>query len=243
MPIYTGVADANGDFTVPFSSNYTGGQKVTVTAEKDSATKTIELFAPSSVIGGGVIQFSGTLTNFPFNIGVITLSELTGAIANTAFDSSSGNNLFGKATGLDMSNTVVSQVGRASFQSWRAAISLILPSTLTYVDAYGFTGWIALQELIIPDSCVGAGSSSFFGMTALKKLTLGTSFINVADYAFSGMASLDEMIVKRTTPPNIHSTTFDSMKSTCVIKVPAASLAAYQAAPNWSAFASRIQAI
>ena len=39
-----GVADLNGDFTVPFSSNYTSGQKITVTAEKDSATKTIELF-------------------------------------------------------------------------------------------------------------------------------------------------------------------------------------------------------
>lgn len=240
MTTYTGVADANGDFTIPFSSNYTSGQKITVTAEKDSAVKTIELHAPSDTTGGGVIQFTGNLTNFPFNIGNIVLTQLSGAIANSAFDSATNFNLFGKATGLDMSATTVTIIGRATFQNWRAATSLILPQTLTYIDAYGFVSWSALFELVIPDSCLGVGESACSGMTALTKLTIGTSFSNANDNAFSDMSSLTEMILRGTTPPTIQASTLAGLNGSCIIKVPLASLSAYQTASNWSAHASKM---
>mgnify|MGYP001618506052 FL=1 len=42
MPTVTGTADANGDFNIALGANYTSGEKITVTAEKDSAEKTIE---------------------------------------------------------------------------------------------------------------------------------------------------------------------------------------------------------
>lgn len=240
MTTYTGVADANGDFTIPFSSNYTSGQKITVTAEKDSAVKTIELHAPSDTTGGGVIQFSGTLINFPDNIGSISLREIGGDINNAVFESSSTNSLFGKATGLDMLNTTIEYVGRAAFSNWKSATFLILPLTLTYIDAYGFNGWNKLQELIIPDSCTYVGESAFDGASAMTKLEIGSAVAGIGDYGFSSVGALTEMTVKPLIPPTIGPYTFRFLNPACVIKVPAAALATYQSASRWSNYSSQM---
>lgn len=218
MTIYTGVSDENGNFNIPFSKNYTGGQKVTVTAIKDGAEKTIEIYAPSDVTGGGVIKFKGTLNDFPKNIGTIVLSnEINGAIGEYTFYASPGDyNLFSCATGLEFEGVITS------------------------IARYAFYTWVKLKELVIPDSVKTISTSSFYGMTACKKLTLGSSLTSINDSAFYGLSNCDEIFVKPTTPPSITGNTFLSLKSTCVIKVPSASLTAYQTATNWSAHASKM---
>lgn len=219
MTIYTGVADANGDFKVPFSSNYTGGQKITVTAEKDGATKSIELFAPSDTLGGGAIQFSGSLANFPQDIGGVVLTGLSGDIGNTAFFSTFSGEWCAKATSLEIKDGVTS-IGSSAFTGWTSSKSLILPEGLLTISQQAFQSW-----------------------GAAKNLTLPSTITSLSSEVFSGWSSCDEVICKAVNPPAITSTTFYKLKSTCIFKVPAASVAAYQAAANWSAFASRIQAI
>ena len=240
MTTYTGVADANGDFTVPFSSNYTSGQKITVTAEKDSATKSIELFAPSDTTGGGVIQFTGNLTNFPVNIGNIVLTQLSGSIANSTFDGTPNNCMYKKATGLDMSQCQITSIGSEAFYSWSAATSLALNNGLQTIGNSAFYAWASLIELIIPDSVVSIGDSAFSDINALQKLTIGSACTTIADYAFSELIACNEIVMKPLTPPAIQTYTLQFLKSTCVIKVPAASLSAYQAAAKWSAHASKM---
>lgn len=196
MAIYTGVADANGDFNIPFSANYTGGQKVTVTAEKDAATKSIELYAPSEVISSSsAVQISGDLSNFPNGIMSCTIN-LIGSIGDRAFESAGSSSLFAKIKSLTLSDGVTF-IGLASFAGWVGVLSLELPATLQ----------------------------------------------TIANYGFNNLSSCDEIRCLATTPPLIYSTSFGSLKSTCIFKVPAGSVAAYQAAPNWSDFAARIQAI
>lgn len=218
MATYTGEADANGDFTIPFSQNYTGGQKVTVKASKDGAEKTIELNAPNDLKGGGVIRFTGTLIDFPKNIGTIVLSsEINGAIGEYTFYAAPGDyNLFSCATGLEFEG-VITSIARNAFYTW-----------------------VKLKELVIPDSVKTISTSSFYGMTACKKLTLGSSLTSINDSAFYGLSNCDEIFVKPTTPPSITGNTFSSLKSTCVIKVPSASLNTYKTAPNWSTHASKM---
>lgn len=218
MATYTGVADTNGDFTIPFSQNYTGGQKVAVKASKDGAEKTIELYAPSDLKGGGVIRFTGTLIDFPKNIGTIVLSnEINGAVGEFTFYAASGDyNLFSCATGLEFEG-VVTSIARSAFYAW-----------------------VKLKELVIPDSVKTISSSSFYGMTACKKLTLGSSLTSINDSAFYGLVNCDEIVLKPITPPSINSNSFLSLKSTCVIKVPSASLNAYKTATNWSTHASKM---
>lgn len=195
MATYTGTADANGDFSISFGANtYTSGEKITLTTEKDSATKSIELFAPSDVVGGGVIQFTGSLDYFPANIGGIIVSGITN-FENSAFYANN-NNLFKKATSLEI-KAPAAFVSTSAFRGWTLAASLILPSTITNIGSNAFDGW---------------------------------SECNVI-YCYA------------TTPPAIAATSFIDLKSTCIFKVPAGSVAAYQAAANWSAFAARIEAI
>lgn len=336
MAIYTGVADANGDFNIPFSTNYTGGQKVTVTAEKDAATKTIELFAPSQVVGGGVIQFSGNMNNFPLNVGVITLtSEIAGVIqANAMRASANADNLFYSATGLVVQGAVT-ELGDYAFSDWYKARLLTLPTSLTKIGKYCFhrfgfsattdfditlpnsvttlsdysfyyanmknfdigTGVTSIpsycfsytsklnifnfrnvteignnaffgsniQTISLPDSVTTLGTgcfqfakateiilgsgittipaSAFYQNASCLKFTIGVNVSSIGTNGLGYLSACNELICLPTTPPTITTSTLTGLKTTCVIKVPSASLTAYQTATNWSAFAARIQAI
>lgn len=243
MAIYTGVADANGDFNIPFSTNYTSGQKVTVTAEKDAETKTIELFAPGDTLGGGAIQFSGSLDNFPSNVGNITLSGFTGVLQANAFEMTlNAMSMAVKCTGLSINDGITSIANRC-FYNWRGIKYLHLPNTISSIGNSAFYSCRALLEIIIPDSCMSIGMSSFADCLGVLKLTIGAGVTSINAQGFESLTSCDEIIVKPSAPPTITSNTFNSLKSTCVFKVPAASLSAYKTAANWSAFAARIQAI
>ena len=220
MAIYTGVADANGDFNIPFSANYTSGQKITVTAEKDAATKSIEIFAPSEATGGGVIQFSGDLTEFPKNIGVISIGPIYGTIGNYAFSSATNpSSLMKKATGL------------------------IIKEGPTVLGNYSFENWVATQSLEVKEGVQTIGTHVFSNWQALKSAKFPSTLISIGDRACQYWYACDEIELLSSTPPTITTTTFSSLKATCIFKVPAGSVAAYQAAANWSAFAARIEAI
>lgn len=264
MATYTGTADASGNFDIDFGGNsYASAQKVTVTAEKDAATKTIELFAPSDTTGGGVIQFSGTLDNFPENIGIVTISDQLDNIGNYAFSAFNNmNNMWKRATGLVIEGNVTS-IGTGSFQSWQAMKTLQLPdslisigdssfyecnnlesvsfpSSLLTIGPNAFAYCQKLLALVIPDSVTTIGNYAFRLINSATTITIGYSVTQIGSNAFINATSCNEMIVKPLLPPTITSTTFSGLKSACVIKVPAASLTAYQTASNWSAHASKM---
>ena len=242
MAIYTGIADTNGDFIVPFSSAYAAGQKIIVTAEKDAATKTIELFAPSGVTGGGAIQFSGDLSSFPNNIGEISLFDITGTIGNYCFFSTNANEMWAKATGLHLPDGVT-DIGFYSLYGWALAKVLTLPNTLKTIGNQSFSNWSSLLTLTIPNNVTTIGADAFYNCSSLTSLTIGSSVNYINAGAFGELSSCNEITCLATVPPTITSSTFQSLKSTCIFKVPAASVNAYKAASNWSAFAARIQAI
>ena len=220
MATYTGVADANGDFTVPFSSSYTSGQKVTVTAEKDSATKTIELYAPTDVIPQiNNFQFSGTMVDFPQNIGVITLNGLSGRINDNAMNVAGAGSIPSAAQGLVISDGPTIG-GHNAFGGWSNAQSLVIADSVTTIEVIAFASWINAKNVII-----------------------GSGILSIDSMAFTDLTSCTQITVKATVPPNIQADTFAYLKTNCIIKVPSASVAAYKAKANWKTFASRIQAI
>ena len=245
MAIYTGIADANGDFAVPFSSSYTSGQKVTVTAEKDNATKSIELFAPSEVTGGGFLQFSGSLDSFPQNIGTLTL-KVNGKISNYAMQAANQQyNIFRWATGLVLDG-LITTIGNYAFSNWSAMVSLQLPETVTSIGSQAFSFCEGLESITLPASLLNLKASAFYTLTTTKLKSLvikgsdGVLSIEAAAFATQALLSI---VCYRITPPTIPSGFFSDLNSNCIIKVPAASVEAYKTNPNWSAVAARIQAI
>ena len=239
MPIYTGIADANGDFNISFGQNHRSGEKVTITAEKDAAIKSIELYAPSDVVGGGAIQFSGDFSDFPRSIGNVTITDEIKVLPENAFNAE--KSFFGYATGLAIQSPAL-VIKSGCFRGWVSAQSVIMSDTIEVIENLGLYELIRCTNIHISAKLHTIGAE---GLTELKvsQLTLPASLLIVEAYGLSGLVSCDEIICNAVTPPSIQATTFNRLKSTCVFKVPAASVAAYQAAPNWSAFASRIQAI
>lgn len=242
MTIYTGVADANGDFTVPFATAYTSGEKITVTAEKSGAQKTIELYAPSDTTGGGIIQFSGTMNDFPNNVGKVTLSaEINGAILENAFSAQTYGSIWEKATGLSIKGAV--SIGNSAFYGWVNSLSLSLPALLVTISASAFDSWSNLLEIMIPNSVTTIEDYAFRNCTACKKVTIGSSVTSIGWNCFENLTSCTELIVLPTVPPTAGTYFLNGLKTNCVIKVPAASLAAYKAATNWKAYASKMVGI
>jgi len=244
MTTYTTVADSNGDFIVPFSTEYSSGEKITVTAEKDSATKSIEIYAPSKVIGSGTIQFTGSLNDFPGNIGGVIISGISGIIGDYAFqpENTQQGGFQRKATSLQIFDGVT-KIGASAFKGWSAVKALSLPSTLLFIGSSAFSGLSALTSLIIPNSVDTIDSFAFEYCTSLTTLTLGSGVRWVGGLIISNSTNLRNIYSLATVPPNIISSTFGGLHSSATIYVPADSVAAYRSAPNWSTFASRIQAI
>lgn len=241
MTTFMTVADVNGDFTVPFSINYTGGEKITVTAEKDSATKTIELFAPSGVVGGGSIVFSGNVENFPLNIGNLTLKGFTGKIQDNAFRAYSAGSGFGAATGLKIEDGV-SEIGASGFYGLGRPIFIDLPLSTKILGSSSFASTStnsALETINLP-GVITIKSNAFDNQQA-RYINIGTAITSIESSAINCARCL-ELIVLATTPPAITTTSlrFVGNMPAMVIKVPTASLTAYQTATNWSAYASRM---
>ena len=196
MATYTGTADANGDFTISFPTTYTGGQKIVVTAEKDAATESIELYAPSDASGGGFIQISGNLTNFPRNIGAITLSSaISGAINDYAFYQTSNNySFFREATGLTI-NGAVTTIGVNSFAGWSKATSLTLPNSVTSIGAAAFTGWILATSMTLSNNLATIGGSAFLGWAALTSINIPASVTSIGTNAFQGLTNVTSLTI------------------------------------------------
>lgn len=242
MATYTTISDENGDFSVPFSSRYTGGQKIRVTAEKEGATKSIEIYAPSELTGG-VLSFGGSLLDFPMNITSVTIKQLSGSISNEAFSGLGSLNTFmGKATSLVI-DSPVDIIGFYSFAAWPLIKSIQLPQTLLSIGEGAFYSCSSLESLVFPNSLQTIAQDAFNNCTALLNITFGTGLTSIGANAFAYLENAVSVTCLATVPPVIQSSTFTGIKSTVKYYVPAASLAAYKAAPIWKTFASKIYAI
>lgn len=99
-----------------------------------------------------------------------------------------------------------------------------------------------IQTIDIPE---GVTSVMFHKCTNLVNVTIPSSVTEIQNSAFYDCTSLNYIRMLPTTPPtledyNNHYYNFDNSNN-CPIYVPAASLTAYQTAPGWSNYASRIQ--
>ena len=179
MPTVTGTADANGDFNIALGANYTSGEKITVTAEKDSAEKTIELYAPSEVIAQTpVIHFSGSLVNFPENIATVTISGIAGKIADYSFYANNGLHMWAKATGLVVGSGVTI-IGAYTFAKWVKVKNITIASTVTSILEGGFSEVYVCEQL----TCLATtpptlGDEVFYGLPATCAIKVPAAAVN-----------------------------------------------------------------
>ena len=95
-------------------------------------------------------------------------------------------------------------------------INIILPQNLAKIDSSCFEGAL-IKQITIPDTVTEIGNNAFYGCYQLASITCLAA-----------------------TPPALGSGAFTSDTEGFTIKVPAASVAAYKAATNWSTYADYI---
>lgn len=162
-------------------------------------------------------------------------------------------------------NTQVTSIKDETFNNCSSLAEIALPASLTSIGYYAFGGCSALAkidlastqvtsvgngafhrctslaEIVFPATLTSIGQSAFNGCTSLAEIALPASITSIGNYVFQYCTKLKTMTVNANTPPTLGSGAIPT--SIVAIYVPDASVAAYQAATNWSDFASKIKGI
>lgn len=130
------------------------------------------------------------------------------------------------------------------------ADKVVIPSThddgtngshpVTSIGARAFTYCTSLTSVTIGNGVTSIGGSAFESCSKLTSVTIGNGVTSIGDDAFYRCNSLKQLILFPLTPPTLSSSAIPSTISK--IYTQQFSKAAYQAAANWAAFASKVVA-
>ena len=149
--------------------------------------------------------------------GCTSLAEITLPAGLTSIGNSAFQNCSSLARVLNLENTKVTIIRDGAFRYCSSLAEIALPDTLTSIGNFAFQG-CKLSHIILPEGVTSIGVGAF------------------------DTSSLQYIRIEATTPPTLEST--NAIPSTIgAIYVPDESVAAYQAATNWSSFASKIKGI
>lgn len=124
------------------------------------------------------------------------------------------------------------EVPRNSFVACRSLRRIVLPEGVTAIHQDAFTDCNSLEDISLPSTLERLDRGVFYQCSALRSITLPEHVKVLGEYLFYGCSSLEELRVLAPVPPAA-STIVDSTFHG-VVRVPAASLEAYQKAPVWS---------
>ena len=152
-----------------------------------------------------------------------------------------------QVNGLVLPNTI-SALHRSCFNGAYIA-TLVVPPLVTVLpeSAFSFTQPVYNNEtgeelpvnIILPQNLTKIGFSCFEG-AQIKQVTIPDTVTEIGDWAFNYCDQLASITCLAATPPALGSDAFSSDTAGFTIKVPAASVAAYKAATNWSSYADYI---
>jgi hypothetical protein len=204
---------------------------------------------PSSVtsIGNNAFYYCYSLASvtIPSSVTSISANAFNNccAIASVAIPSgvtSIGNNAFYNCYALVSAAipSSVTSIGTSAFYYCYSLASVTIPSRVTSIGTTTFYNCYSLASVTIPSSVTSIGNNAFYNCYSLASVTIPSSVTSIGDTVFSGCQGVAEYHIKPTSPPTLGTTVFNSIVSDCKIYVPSASLSDYQAATNWSNYAS-----
>ncbi len=217
---------------------------------------------PDSVTSIGTSTFSGCtgLTNVTIGNGVTSIgnSAFQSCTGLTSISVDSGNSIYDSRNNCNAiietaTNTLiygcknatipdsVTSIGSYAFRDCTSLTSITIADSVTSIGSSAFSGCTGLTSITIPDSVTSIGYKAFYGCTGLTNATIGSGVTSIGGSVFYGCSKLATVNVKATSVPTGGSNMFQSCSSSLVIYVPTASVSAYKAATNWSAYSSKIQ--
>ena len=136
----------------------------------------------------------------------------------------------------------VTSIGSSAFNNCYSLASIVIPDRVTSISSSAFNNCYSLASIVIPDRVTSIRGSAFNNCRSISSVVIPNGVTSIDSSAFYGCLFLQYAYIKATTPPTLSST--NAIPATIVsIYVPDESIAAYQAATNWSTFASKIKGI
>lgn len=138
----------------------------------------------------------------------------------------------------------VSSIGDAAFAYCNTLPSINIPEGTSSVGAQTFYGCINLTSVGLPSTVTSIGAKAFMSCEKLKTILIYANVNTIGGYAFANCAGLDTVYAKPPVPIALGLNTgatpyvFYGKKSTCTLRVPENSKAAYVAADQWKEFGS-----
>lgn len=133
----------------------------------------------------------------------------------------------------------VTTFGQYLFNNCGSLRSLTLPA-YTSAGQYMVNTASSLAYVVLPEGITDIPASAFPSCGSLATVTIPSTVTSIDNSAFANCHCLAEVHCKATTPPTLGTNAFQSFPAAAKIYVPAASLATYQAASEWSTYASQM---
>lgn len=178
----------------------------------------------TATLTGYVGEVSGVL-EIPSSVTKNNVDYTVTAVANNAFMGCNG------LTGVTFPATLTS-LGQYAFRECTSITSVVIPSTLTDIGDGAFLWCLSLREVSLPDNMTRIGKGMFEGAafteiqlpsslqgidmlafygTGLTSLTFPASVTHIEEMAFKDCLDLEYVVALPTTPPSIHSNSFEDI--------------------------------
>ena len=149
----------------------------------------------------------------------------------------------------------MTMIGEEAFMNCTSLTTVVLPEGLTTLNSGAFQGCSSLQFFNkrvgdayispneLPSTLTTIYINTFMGCTSLGSIRIPSGVTSIEGNAFKNCSNLENVYVYGLTTPTLGSDVFSGTSGELNIYVPAASEAAYEAATNWSTYASNIKAM
>lgn len=207
----------------------------TVTEIENGAFYYCEQLA-SIILPPGLQKISDYMFVYCINLTSITIPAAVTEIGAEAFAMSG-------LTSITIPSTVTI-LGSGAFRSCDTLAHMDIQANVTVIPDY-FAQECPLTSLTLPSTVQTIGEAAFVRASGFQvtELTIPASVTSIGTNAFgSNYANQMTLTVLPTTPPTLGGNAF-TLATGSVIKVPAASVAAYKAADGWKDYASYIVAM
>ena len=231
-------------YSVTGYSNITTSDKVVIPSTDDDGTNGSH---PVTSIGDSAFRDCSSLTSVTIGNSVTSIGDwaFSGCSSLTSVTIGSGVTSIGSSAFENCSSLTsvtipdsVTSIGNRAFSGCSSLTSITIPNSVTSIGDGAFENCSSLTSVTIPNSVTSIGVEAFFACSSLTSVTIPNSVTSIGDSAFYICSSLKQLILFPSSPPTLGS---DAIPATIQsIYVQQSSKAAYQAATNWTTFASKI---